>query len=91
MPELNEVERQKLESILHGLPRWHPAHRALDEGRSIVAIAHCIEGMRPDVLVPLLELNVHHQRRLRSNRPQRPHQRRRVHRFGGLMPAKVFR
>jgi hypothetical protein len=74
---LDDFEVQKVKRILRPLPAGHPARRALSEGRSIVEIAHCVQGMRPDVLRPLLDLNVQHRRRLLSGR--QPHHRDSIH------------
>lgn len=71
MAELDELEVLKVKRILRSLPAGHPARLALNEGRSIVEIAHCVEGMRPDVLKPLLDLNVLHRRRLLAGRQPR--------------------
>lgn len=64
MQDFDISEVRKVRKILRHLSPVHPARRACDEGRSLIDIAHCVEGMQPDVLRPLLELNLAHCKRL---------------------------
>lgn len=67
MQELDSAEVRKIRQILRPLSPAHPARRACDEGRSLIEIAHCVEGMRPEVLRPLLELNATRCKRRRAD------------------------
>lgn len=74
MAELDQSEARQVGAILSRLPPAHPARRAFREGRSLVDIAHRVEGMQPDVLKPLLELHLAQRRRLGLVHPP-PHPR----------------
>ena len=65
MQQFTIVEKVTIETALFSLPQEHPARRAFREGRSLVEIAH-FAGSNSGVMRTLLELNVDHDRRLRS-------------------------
>ena len=67
MHDLDISEVRQVMKILRRLSPGHPARKACDEGRSLIDIAHCVDGMQPDVLRPLLELNLANKKRLRKD------------------------